>query len=148
MKNRLFYKTTTTTHGPCQRRFWMGRRWDFPFQPPHSRCSHQNLFCFSPAEKETVMLTDYDCEYSNTPLQIFDPFKLMMIKKVMSLLLDTYKDWTQQITDPPSSLKNKQMICSCSRWAKLHVLGISSKIFICLFCFECDQSMCYIWNRW
>ena len=26
----------------------------------------QNLFCFSPAEKETVMLTDYDCEYSNT----------------------------------------------------------------------------------
>ena len=47
------------------------------------------LFAFHLEEKETVMLTDYDCEYSNTPLQLF---KLMMIKKVMSLLLDTYKD--------------------------------------------------------
>ena len=70
----------------------MVRRWDCLFQALESRCRRQNPFCFSPAEKETVMLTDYDCEYSNTPLQIFDPFKLMMIKKVMSLLLDTYKD--------------------------------------------------------
>ena len=39
-----------------------------------------------------LRFTDYDCEYLNTPLQLFDPFKLMMIKKIMSLLLDTYKD--------------------------------------------------------
>ena len=75
----------------------MVRRWDFPFQRPHSRCTRQNPFCFSPAEKETVMLTDYDCDYSNTPLQIFDPFKLMMIKKVMSLKIEPNKSQIHQV---------------------------------------------------
>ena len=55
------------------------------------------LFAFHLEEKETVMLTDYDCEYSNTPLQIFDPFKLMMIKKVMSLKIEPNKSQIHQV---------------------------------------------------
>ena len=30
----------------------------------------------------------------------------------------------------------------------LHKLGISSQIFICLFCFEGDNAIFYMWNKW
>ena len=33
-------------------------------------------------------------------------------------------------------------------WGTLHKLGISSQIFICLFCFEGDNSIFYMWNKW
>ena len=33
-------------------------------------------------------------------------------------------------------------------WATLHKLGISSQIFICLFCFEGDNAIFYMWNKW